>query len=182
MQLLREAGIKAEDVVIDIQSHAGYNNPVNNTALQAIQQYLAKIGITKFTYRFLDIPSYRTLFVKNGDWKIAYRGWGVPLYGADPYFQMSNAGQQGGDFRGYDFDGNGFPALLSKVTSAPDNQSYFAALKQLNELHNAQLPVLYLWVETRFGAASRKVKDFHWLPAAGGGPYIDDSHLWYIGN
>ena len=181
-QLLREAGIRPEDVVIDIQSHAGYNNAPNNTALQAIQQYLARIGINKFSYRFLDVPSWRTLYVKDGDWTIGYRGWGVPLYGADPYFQMSNAGRQGGDFRGYDFDNNGFPAVLANVTSAPTNEAYFAALRELNELHNAQLPVLYMWVENRFGAASKKVRNFHWFPAAGGGPYIDDSHLWHIGN
>ena len=180
-QLMREAGINPADVVIDIQSHAGYNNTLNNAALQAIQQYLAQVGINDFSYRFLDVPSWRSLFTRGGDWTIGYRGWGVNLFGADPYFQMSNAGGQGGDFRGYDFDGNGFPEVLSRVTAAPNNEEYFAALTEMNELHNAQLPVLYMWVETRYGVASTRVRDFHWLPAAGGGPYIDDSHLWYIG-
>jgi peptide/nickel transport system substrate-binding protein len=180
-QLLDDAGINPDDVVIDVQSHAGYNNTLNNAALQAIQQYLAQIGIDDFSYRFLDVPSWRNLYTKGGDWTIGFRGWGVPLYGADPYFQMSNAGRQGGDFRGYDFDNNGFPEVLTRVTSAPTNQEYFGALTELNELHNAQLPVLYMWVETRYGAANTRVRDFHWFPAAGGGPYIDDSHMWYIG-
>jgi peptide/nickel transport system substrate-binding protein len=182
VQLLKEAGINPADVVIDIQSHAGYNTALNNAALQAIQQYLSKIGINKFSFRFLDVASWRTFYVKDGNWTIGLRGWGVPMYGADPYFQMSNAGGQGGDFRGFDYDSKGYPELLAKVTSAPTNESYFNALKAVNELHNAHLPVLYMWVETRFGAASSRVKEFFWHPAAGGGPYIDDSHLWYIGN
>ncbi len=179
-QLLAEAGINPADIVIDIQSHAGYNNALNNAALQSMQQYLSRIGITKFSYRFLDVASWRTLYTKTGAWTIGFRGWGVPMYGADPNFQTSNSGGQGGDFRGYDFDNNGFPEVIKKVTAAPTNQEYFKALTALNELHNAQLPFLYMWVETRFGAALKTVKDFHWYPAAGGGPYLDDSHLWSI--
>ena len=65
-----------------------------------------------------------------------------------------------------------------KISSAW--KEYFKALTELNDLHNEKLPVLYMWVETRFGAALKTVKDFHWFPAAGGGPYLDDSHLWSI--
>ncbi|MCP4399009.1 MAG: ABC transporter substrate-binding protein, partial [bacterium] len=178
--LLAEAGVKPGDIEMNIISHAGYNNALNNAALQASQAYLAQIGITKFNYKFLDIPSFRAAYKADGDWEFGYRGWGYPIFGANPNFLMSNSGGQGGDFSGYDYDSQGFPEVIANVTSATTLDGYFQALTELNDLHNSQLPELFMWVGDRFGAASKQVKDFHWIPAGGGGPYVDHAEKWYI--
>ena len=121
------------------------------------------------------------MYKADGDWSIGYRGWGYPIFGANPAFLMSNAGGQGGDFYGYDYDSHGFPAVIEKVKSVPTLEEYYHALTELNDLHNSQLPELMMWVGNRYGAASKKVKDFHWIPAGGGGPYVDHAEKWYIG-
>ena len=45
---------------------------------------------------------------------------------------------------------------------------------------NAQAAFGYLWVATRYGAASARLKDFHYYPAPGGGPYVDHAEKWDI--
>ena len=70
--------------------------------------------------------------------------------------------------------------MIEKIKTAPDMEAYEKGLTELNDLHNDYLPDLMMWVGDRFGAAAKKVKDFHWIPA-GGGPYADHAERWYIG-
>jgi len=173
--------VSPTDIKMDIVSHSGYDNALNNAALQAVQGYLSQIGITDVKYKFLDVPSFRSFYKMDGDWSITYRGWGAPIFGADPAFLVSNAGGNGGNFSGYDYDSKGFPEALAKVTSAPTTDGYFKALTELNDLHNSLIPELMMWVGNRYGAASKRAKDFYWFPAGGGGPYIDHAEKWYMG-
>ena len=45
---------------------------------------------------------------------------------------------------------------------------------------NAQLPWDVLWSAKRFGGASKKLVNFVWTPAPGGGRYDDQAQLWDI--
>ena len=180
-QLLAEAGVDPEDIEMNVISHSGYNTLAHSSALQAIQSYLADIGVT-FNYQFIDVPSFRSRYASGaGKWEFAYRGWAAPMFGADPAFLCSNEGRMGGEFSGYDYSDKGFPEVIEKIKIAPDMEAYEKGLTELNDLHNDYLPDLMMWVGDRFGAAAKKVKDFHWIPAGGGGPYVDHSEKWYMG-
>ena len=176
--LLEEAGVNPADISMNWVGHSGYDNILNNSALQAVQAYLGEIGITDVTYQFQDIPTFREGYQADGPWQFQYRGWGYPPYGADPGGKWSNSGSQGGDFKGYDMVAEGFEDAIDKIKTAPTTEEYFAAMSDFCALHNEKLPDLQLWVGNRYGAAKDTIDGFYWQPAGGGGPYKDDSHLW----
>jgi hypothetical protein len=158
--------------------HSGYDNILNNSAMQAVQAYLADIGITNMTYRFLDLPTFRAEYVADGPWTFQYRGSGGPLYGANWGAYWSNAGAQGGDFKGYDMAAAGLEDAIAAISSAESDDEYFGAMSAFCKVHNETLPDLLMWMGNRYGAANTSVANFWWQPAAGGGPYIDNAHLW----
>jgi len=176
-ELLAEAGVDPADIVMEWTGHAGYDNILHNSAMQAAQAYLAEIGIT-LTYRFLDIPTFREEYSADGPWTMQYRGWGYPIYGAAPSGKWSNAGSQGGDFKGYDMAGSGLEDAIAAIGAAPTDEAYFAAMSDFCSLHNELVPDLQMWVGNRYGAANTSVANFLWQPAGGGGPYVDNAHLW----
>jgi len=45
---------------------------------------------------------------------------------------------------------------------------------------NEQLPWGTMWVASRYGVASSKLKDFVWTPAPAGGPYQAHPEKWDI--
>lgn len=176
--LLEEAGVDPADISMEWFGHAGYDNILHNSALQAVQAFLAEVGITDVSYGFQDIPTFREQYSPDGPWEYRYRGWAYPIYGADPGDKWSNAGGQGGDFKGYDMVAEGFEDAVAAIREAPTTEEYFVAMTDFCALHNEKLPDLQLWVGNRYGAASEDIGNFWWQPAGGGGPYIDGSHTW----
>jgi peptide/nickel transport system substrate-binding protein len=177
-ELLAEAGVDPSDISIEFTGHAGYDNILHNSALQAVQVYLSQIGVDDMTYRFLDIPTFRTEYAADGPWTFEYRGWAYPIYGADPASKWDNSGSQGGDFKGYDMTASGLADAVVAIKQAPTTDDYFAAMTDFCGLHNELLPDIQLWVGNRYGAASQGITNFWWQPAGGGGPYYDSSYLW----
>ncbi len=177
-ELLAEAGVDPADITMEWTGHAGYDNILHNSAMQATQAFLADIGITNMTYRFLDIPTFREEYSADGPWTFQYRGWAYPIFGADPSTKWGNTGSQGGDFKGYDMAAVGLEDAIAKINSAPDDEAYFAAMGEFCSLHNELLPDLQMWVGNRYGAANTNVANFWWQPAGGGGPYVDNAYLW----
>jgi peptide/nickel transport system substrate-binding protein len=180
LSLLEEAGINPADIEMEWVGHAGYDNIHHNSALQAVQAYLADIGVT-MTYRFVDVPTFRDRYTAEGEWTFHYRGTAMPIYGAEYGRGWSNAGSQGGDFKGFDMVEVGLEDAIAAINMAPTDEEYFDAIRNFCLLYNQALPDLTLWIGNRYGAAGENVMDFWWQPAGGGGPYKDDSHLWYIG-
>jgi peptide/nickel transport system substrate-binding protein len=177
--LLAEAGVNPSDIVFEWVTHAGYNNIHHNSALQAVQAYLADIGVN-MTYRFVDVATFRERYTADGEWTFHYRGATMPYYGAEWPSKWTNAGSQGGDFKGYDMVETGLEEAIQKIDQAPTIEEYFQATRDFCLLHNQLVPDLQLWIGNRYGVADTKVQNFWWQPAGGGGPYKDDSHLWYI--
>jgi peptide/nickel transport system substrate-binding protein len=180
LALLEEAGVDPADLgPIDIITHPGYANPMMQDVIQAIISYLAEVGI-EAEIRFLDLPTWRTTHVLEG-YDLSFRGMGLPIYTRSYSVIESNAGRQGGDAIGYDFEADGFEAAIEAVYAATDYETYAQRMGELCALENEVLPNLYMFVGDRFGAASLSLKDFYWYPAPGGGPYDDHAELWYIG-
>ncbi|MCD6123462.1 MAG: ABC transporter substrate-binding protein [Spirochaetales bacterium] len=176
-QLLKEAGVKPSDIKMDV---IGYKkDPMSMAAMQAVQSYLADIGI-KFNYTPLDVPSYRSRYKSDGNWTIVYRGTGGLPYTIDPKNIFSNDGAQGGKFRGFDMD-KYFALLIRKAASAPTSEEFLKDIGAINLEANKLCTQTWLWAGKAYGAALKRVKDFWWYPANGGGPYMDHAEKWYIG-
>ena len=177
--LLAEAGVNPADIEMEWVGHSGYDNIHHNSALQAVQAFLADIGVS-MDYRFVDVPTFRERYTADGEWTYMYRGAGLPIYGANYGRAWANDGSQGGDFKGYDMAAVGLEDAVDAINSAPTTEAYLQAIRDFCGLHNETLPDLVMWIGNRYGAAGDNVQNFWWQPAGGGGPYMDNSHLWEI--
>jgi len=83
-------------------------------------------------------------------------------------------------FCGYDMEAAGLEDAIAKINQAPTTEEYFQASRDFCLLYNQLIPELMMWVGNRYGVANDRVKDFWWQPAGGGGPYINNAHLWHI--
>lgn len=178
-QLLDEAGVDPSDLgPIDWITHPGYTNPTHKDAIQAVQAYLAEIGI-EAEMRYLDIATWRSTYLKEG-YNMGYRGIAYRIFGPPIELLYTNDGAHGGNVTGWDFEATGFETVVEEILDAPTFEEYQAKLGELCMMENEQLPWLPMWVGDRFGAANQRIKDFYWYPAGGGGPYDDHAELWYI--
>ncbi len=173
--LLAEAGVNPADIVMELIGYKG--DPMTLSAMQAVQDYLAKIGITQFSHTALDGASYRAKFKAGGDWAIVYRGSGGDPYTLNTHQFFDNAGTHGGDFAGYDYDPI-FKDIIRDIDTAKTTEAFMSALTEYNNEANKLATITYLWAGKAYGAASKAVKNFHWYPGNGGGPYEDHAELW----
>ena len=174
-QLLAEAGVDPADIVMDV---IGYkSDPMTISAMQAVQSYLAEIGITNFSHTALDATSYRAKFKMGGDWDIVYRGSGGDPFTLNSHQFFDNAGVHGGDFAGFDYDPI-FSEIIKRIDTAGTTEEFFEALTEYNTKSNELATMTWLWAGTNYGAAGKDVKGFHWYPGNGGGPYMDHSERW----
>jgi peptide/nickel transport system substrate-binding protein len=177
--LLAEAGVDPADLgTIDWITHPGYANPLMKDAIQATQAYLADIGI-QAEMRYLDLPTWRSTYMGEG-YQMGFRGQAYRIFGPPLEQLYTNAGGQGGQYIGWDFAATGFEDVVAQINAAPTFDEYKAKLGELCMMENEQLPWLPMWVGDRFGAVNKRVKDFYWYPAGGGGPYDDHAEMWYI--
>ena len=51
-------------------------------------------------------------------------------------------------------------------------------LRPPSEDINELATMTWLWAGTNYGAASKDIKNFHWYPGNGGGPYLDHPERW----
>lgn len=178
-QLLDEAGVDPADIgTIDWITHPGYSNPLMRDAIQASQAFLSEVGI-EAEMRYLDLPTWRSTYLAEG-YDMGYRGIAFRIFGGPMELLYTNTGGQGGDLIGWDFTETGFAQVVDEINTAPTFEEYQAKLGELCMMENEQLPFLAMWVGDRFGAANKRLQDFYWYPAGGGGPYDDQVELWYI--
>jgi peptide/nickel transport system substrate-binding protein len=175
-ELLSEVGISPED--IEISQAIGYqSDPTTLSAMQAIEGYLRELGIS-FSYQAYDTPTYLSFFNPN-EFEFSYKGAGMVPYTRDPSFMFTNEGRLGGQKYDFDFDSI-FGDAIEAIQTARTPEEYMAANTRFNELTNETQSRIFLWVQKAFGAANPNVGDFHWYPAAGGGPYQDHPERWFI--
>ena len=180
-QLLEEAGVDPGDLgTIDWITHPGYSNPLMKDSIQASQAFLAEVGI-QAEMRYLDLPTWRSTYLAEG-YDMGYRGGAFRIFGGPMETLYTNGGGQGGDKNGWDYEATGFEAVVAEINAAPTFEDYQAKLGELCKMENEQLPFMSMWVGNRFGAANKRLQDFYWYPAGGGGPYDDHPELWYIGD
>lgn len=160
-----------------------YSDQLSQNIMQAIQQYLAVVGINVVP-RTMDVPTFNNIFPSGKGWTIGYIGAAdlsvvdiLPRWynGADP----QAAGSCKTPFGCYP-NINEITKLMDDVRHNVDVAKQNKDMQQITSLMNKQLPNGYMWMSQRYGAFNKKVKNFVWTPAPAGGPYYDQAELWEI--
>ncbi len=146
-----------------------YTSQLAKDILTVMQANLADIGINAAPL-FIDVPSWRVKVDQKGDFDFTYRGYGAgPAYIDAKWYVKGN--QWGLDDPEYD-------KLVAAMDAAPTPQEYTAARTALCKYQNQQATFAYFWVSTRYGVAKAGIDSFYFFPAPGGGPVVDNAHLW----
>ncbi|MGI9332155.1 MAG: ABC transporter substrate-binding protein [Gammaproteobacteria bacterium] len=168
--LLAEAkadGIDVTSAAYEIPTY--YTSQLAKDILTVMQANLADVGI-KATPLFIDVPSWRVKVDSNNDFDFTYRGYGAgPAYIDAKWYIDGNQ---------WGIDDPKYNELVSAMDGAPTPEEYTAARTALCSYQNAQATFAYFWVSTRYGVAKDGIGDFYFFPAPGGGPVVDNAHLW----
>ena len=180
IQLLAEVGLKPQDIKLSLMRWQSDSMTIG--AMDAVQYYLTQIGID-FSHYQVDLLTWRSRFTlegsKNKEWQIGYRGASGLPYATDQAFLFGNSGGQGGEFIGLDLDKD-FARFVTNVRVAATAQQFNDALHAMSLKQNELVPHIYLFVGNGYGVANQRVKDFHWYPGTGGGPFLHSPERWYI--
>jgi len=178
-ELLAEAGW---DSSRQMEIYTYYSSQLAKDALAAFQAYLAEVGINAAPVA-MEPASWRQI-INSGDWDIAYRGAGAgPANFPSVWYHSTRPDRVMGD-DGVTYYGWNLPeldALLDAMDAALTPEEFRAARIAVNKYFNEEALHGWIWVSTRYGIASAKVKDFWFFPAPGGGPIEEHPELWYIG-
>lgn len=180
LELLAEAGVRPQDIKMSVMHHQ--TDSMTVAAMDAIGVYLGEIGI-EFSHYPVDVITWRSRFTADssaaGEWEVGYRGASGLPYATDQSFLFSNAGGQGGDFMGLELDKD-FAELVEKCRTAPTPEAFNQAIHEMSLKQNELVPHIYFVVGQGYGVANSRVKDFHWYPGTGGGPFLHHPERWYI--
>jgi len=171
--LLRAAGWSSSD---PITLWTYYATQQQKDALQAIQQYLAQVGVM-VTPSIMDVPAYNARFYTGSGWDASYRGAGI-AFGQSPrsYVLASSQTQDGKPWGGW--DDPRLPSVVEASERAASDQDYVKGMQAVCGYEAQTLFEVPLWVGFRYGVVSTSVRNFYWYPAPSGGPYEDHSERW----
>jgi peptide/nickel transport system substrate-binding protein len=175
-QLLQEAGYDASQA-LEIVTY--YDSQFHIDAMTAQQSFLAGAGINT-TPLIQDVPTYNSYFYTGEGWDISYRGIGVTVANF-PFAFYEAGGHPTND--GHSLLGVEFPELVALIEAAraeADEEAYIGLLQDICKFQNENALEGYMWTATRFGTAANNLNEFYWFPAAGGGPYETNAHLWSV--
>jgi peptide/nickel transport system substrate-binding protein len=182
-QLLTEAGWAEINGDKPITVLTYYNSPLVANVLAAMQAMLAQVGIN-IVPRAVDTPTYNSIVYKQG--------------GDAGEFALIFAGLQNGpDASNINIGlnekqippagANIMRVKMPEVTAAldaalaeTDAAKRDARYQDVCKATNANLPWATMWVASRYGVASARLKDFVWTPAPAGGPYQAHPEKWAI--
>ncbi len=181
--LLAEAGWDKINGAKPIPLLTYYTAPLAANVLAAIQSMLGQVGINVVP-RAVDVPTYNgTIYAKAPDWTqfpIVYAGLGN---GPDPVNLNIGLNEKQIPPNGANFLHIRMPPLTAAFDAAmqeTDDAKFAARYQDVCKAMNANLPWGTMWVASRYGIASTKLKDFVWTPAPAGGPYDAQPQKWTI--
>ena len=171
-ELLAEAaadGIDLSGLSFEIPTY--YTSQLAKDILTVFQANLADIGIDAAP-AFVDVPTWRNVVEQNMEFDFTYRGYGAgPASIGTSWYTADNI---------WGLDDPTYADLVAAMENAFSFEEYREARTNLCAYQNEQQTFAYFWVSTRYGIAGANVKDFHYFPAPGGGPYVDNAERWYI--
>lgn len=180
-ELLEEAGWDKINGDKPIPWLTYYNTPQVANVMAAIQAMLAQVGINVVP-RALDVPSYNGI-VRSEKWQefpLVYAGL---QNGPNP--ASLNIGLNAAQIppAGNNIMRVEMPQLTEALNTAmaeTDPAKADAKWQQVCKEMNAELPWSPMWVASRYGVVSSKLKDFFWTPAPAGGPFVSHPEKWDI--
>ncbi|HEX9115341.1 MAG TPA: ABC transporter substrate-binding protein [Anaerolineae bacterium] len=174
-QLLKDANWNAND---SFEIWTYYTAQNQKDALQAIQQYLAQVGI-KVTLKFMDTAAYNAQFYTGEGWTLAYRGTSF-TYGQSGRFQwLPNESTKDKKSWG-GIDDAKLIQQVSAAETALTDADYVKAMQGVCQWQNDNVPEAALWVANRYGAVSSKAANFVWV-SSGSSSYDDNAEKWTLG-
>jgi peptide/nickel transport system substrate-binding protein len=183
--LLDEAGWDKINGSKPITMLTYYNTPLSDNVMGAMQAMLGQVGINVVP-RVVDAGTYNaTIYAQKPDFKAFSLVFAGLTNGPDP--SNLNIGLNANQIppNGANYYRADIPAVsqaFDKALSDPDQSHYEANFKDVCKAMNSELPWATLWVTQRYGVASKKLSNFFWIPAPGGGPYDSHPELWDIAN
>ena len=179
--LLKAAGWSQNGATIPLLTY--YNTPLATNVMAAIQAMLAKVGIN-VTPRTVDVPTYNSIvYNKTPDWSQFPLVFAGLQDGPDPSIVNVGLNESQLPPAGANIMRIRMPALSGALDAAlaqTDAAKRTADWQKVCKVMNTELPWGTLWVTSRYGIASTKLKDFTWIPAPAGGPYEAHPERWSI--
>ena len=159
-----------------------YNDPLTLNVMTAIQQDFAAVGL-KVTIQQMDSASWVNRFYNQGKSQISFEGAQNGPDGniAASYFESSSAWPIGNNgWKGYHYSNPQIDQLIQQGVQSFDLNQRNATYKQLCSALADQLPWNFLWQTTRYWIASKKIGNFQFIDAPGGGSFYDAAQDWTI--
>jgi len=177
-ELLKEAHIDPAslgEIVMDTY----YNDQLSLDVMTAIQQDLDAVGIT-IKIQQMDLPSWSKRYYDDGASEMSFMGGSN---GPDPnrayyWFYSTALWPKGGN--NYKYSNPELDRLLDQGVAEMDPAKRPAIYQQACKMMSEDLPWLFLWETIRYGIVSKRIGNFLFTPAPGGGSYYDQAEKWFI--
>jgi peptide/nickel transport system substrate-binding protein len=176
--LLQEAGIDPTslgEIVMDTY----YNDQLSLDVMTAFQQDLAAIGIT-IKIQQMDGPSWTKRYYEDGASEMSFIGGanGADGHRAYQYYYSKAIWPKGGN--NYKFSDPELDKLLEQGVAEMDATKRPAIYQQACSIMAKDLPWVFMWETVRYGIVSKRIGNFLYTPAPGGGSYYDQAEKWFI--
>lgn len=176
-QLLQEANWNSiKGAPIEFLTY--YGDKLSADVMVSIQQMLADVGV-EVRIRAVDVPTYNQI-TSAAQHTLVYAGIGN---GPDPdqptiIFESTAVPPRGSNRWG--FNSPAIDQLISRGRAEIIPNRRNGIYQNLCTALASELPFASLWIAQRFGAVSKRVGNFVWTPAPGGGRYYDAAEQWTI--
>jgi len=175
--LLEEANWNPDDVGT-IEMLVWYNDQLSQDIYVALQQQFSEAGI-KVQPRMVDNAAFTQAQVE-GKFQMCYYGAGN---GPDPdqvraQFDSKSVPPNGFNYSRY--KNEQVDAILLEGSQTLDSEQRPTLYQEAARIMNQELPGVWLWESTRFGAVNARVQQFVYTPAPVFARYDDHSELWSL--
>ncbi len=181
--LLAEAGWAQINGSKPITLLTYYNTPLAANVMAAIQAMLAEVGINVVP-RIVDVPTYNSIvYAATPDWNSFAMVYAGLQNGPDPSIINIGLNEKQLPPAGANIMRVRMPKLTAAFDAAlgeTDGSKRAQRYQDVCRVMNADLPWGTLWVTSRYGVASTRLKDFTWIPAPAGGPYEAHPERWAL--
>jgi peptide/nickel transport system substrate-binding protein len=173
-ELLAEIGLDPASlgsIVLDTY----YNDQLSADVMTVMQANLADIGIT-VELMPLDGAAWTARYYDQNESQMSFIGG---ANGADPnrayqYFYSTSSGNT------YKYNNPELDKLLEEGRQEMDPAARTAIYQEACRVLGQDQPWIFLWQTVRYGIVNKRIANFLFTPAAGGGSYYDQAELWEI--
>lgn len=153
-----------------------YNDQLSADVMTVMQANLADIGI-KISLMPLDGTSWNARYYEKQESQMTFLGG---ANGPDPNRAYQYFHSQSTASNIYGYNNPKTDELLEAGRKETDPAKRTAIYQELCTVLGQDLPWIYLWQTTRYGLISKRIANFQFTPAPGGGSYYDEAEKWEV--